>query len=130
MSARLFGCVGGLFGAVGVSMLAAGRHIFSATMDERAMQRLHTAAEFLLWHGLLLMIIAACVHAATAKSHWNRAGWLVVIGTLLFCGSLTGLSFGLPTWLAHIAPAGGLCLIAGWLLCALAAWKQSSARAA
>ena len=48
---------------------------------------------------------------------------LVLLGLLLFCGSLYALSAGLPTWVAMAAPLGGSSLILAWLVAAFGLWR-------
>ena len=46
----------------------------------------------------------------------KAAGWLLVAGTAVFCGSLYALALGAPKALGALAPVGGMALVAGWLL--------------
>ena len=41
---------------------------------------------------------------------------LLVIGMLLFAGSIYALTAGAPRWFGMVAPLGGLSLMAGWLV--------------
>ena len=45
----------------------------------------------------------------------QAAGWLFVIGTLLFSGSLYALSVSGVRGLGIVTPFGGVALLAGWL---------------
>lgn len=47
--------------------------------------------------------------------------WLLVVGVVLFSGSLYALSLWRLRVLGPVTPLGGLCLAAGWLLVLLAA---------
>ncbi|MBV9911908.1 MAG: DUF423 domain-containing protein, partial [Sinobacteraceae bacterium] len=49
---------------------------------------------------------------------------LLLTGIVLFSGSLYALSFGAPRALGAVTPLGGLLLIAGWLLFAVAIWRR------
>ena len=52
------------------------------------------------------------------------AGWLGLIGGLIFCLALTAIAFlGVPAFGA-VAPIGGLLMIAGWLCLAFAALRS------
>ena len=54
-------------------------------------------------------------------SAWLRASaWLLVVGTLLFCGSLYLLVAGFAHWIGVVTPLGGLALIVAWLLAGFA----------
>lgn len=62
---------------------------------------------------------------ALARQAGNRC-WMLglgaqAIGVLLFCGSLLGNV--LAGWPTRLAPAGGIALMAGWLLLAIAVWR-------
>ena len=46
----------------------------------------------------------------------------MLLGIVLFSGSLYGLALGGWKWLGPITPIGGLLLLAGWLMLALAAF--------
>jgi uncharacterized membrane protein YgdD (TMEM256/DUF423 family) len=45
----------------------------------------------------------------------TASGWLFIIGTLFFSGSLYFLALGGPKILGPITPLGGLCFLIGWL---------------
>jgi uncharacterized membrane protein YgdD (TMEM256/DUF423 family) len=55
--------------------------------------------------------------------HRRWAAVLIVTGIVLFCGSLYLLSFDAVRAFGVVTPLGGLALIAGWALFALAAWR-------
>jgi uncharacterized membrane protein YgdD (TMEM256/DUF423 family) len=62
--------------------------------------------------------------AAWAESRWpgawpSRSGWLFVVGTVLFSGSLYALALSGVRWLGAITPLGGLAFLLGWLCLAL-----------
>lgn len=81
-------------------------------------QWIATGAHFELTHALAVF---ACVFVATAGA--RRALWaavLFLIGILLFSGSLYALALGGPKLVGVATPAGGLLLIAGWLVLAWA----------
>ena len=53
----------------------------------------------------------------------RAAALLIIIGIVLFSGSLYGLALGAPRLLGVLTPAGGLAWICGWLLFAYGAWR-------
>lgn len=79
-----------------------------------------TAVFYHLVHaGLATAIVLA------ARFRWSaHAAICLLIGCLLFSGSLYALALGGPRWLGPITPLGGLCFIFGWLSLALGAWRQ------
>lgn len=81
-----------------------------------------TATEYHMYHALALLGVA------WAASRWsgvwiNLAGYSIIFGVVVFCGSLYILSFSTVRAWGAITPIGGLALMAGWLCLALGAWK-------
>ncbi|GAB2513055.1 DUF423 domain-containing protein [Lysobacter humi (ex Lee et al. 2017)] len=110
LHARLLGATGASLAAMSVALGAYASH--AASPD--AARRLGIAAAFAFGHGLALVALAP---GATRTP--ERLGlYAIATGTLAFAGSLAGAALiGTGT---SVAPAGGLALIAGWLLIAFA----------
>ena len=47
----------------------------------------------------------------------------MVVGAVIFSGTLYAMTLGAPRWFGAITPLGGLALLAGWALFAVAALK-------
>ena len=60
--------------------------------------------------------------AQTGRAPGDAPGWSLLVGSLLFSGTLYAMALGAPRWLGAVTPLGGLALMAGWLLLARAAW--------
>ena len=84
-----------------------------ATLASHDRERLALASVFAFGQGLAL---AALAPASTSR--WRGAGlWIVLAGTVLFCGALAlAASAGIEP---VTAPAGGGLLIVGWLIVAV-----------
>ena len=54
----------------------------------------------------------------------KSSGWLFLLGTLIFSGSLYILALTGVKWLGAVTPLGGLAFIAGWACLAVASWKM------
>ena len=115
----------GLTGLTGVIFGAFGAHFLKATLMERGMAvSWETGARYHLFHALALLGIAAWLRATPtgaggALGLWAARCW--VLGTALFSGSLYWLALGGPRWLGPVTPLGGIILMVGWLLIAIAA---------
>ncbi|SCZ09358.1 DUF423 domain-containing protein [Microvirga guangxiensis] len=104
----------GLSGALGVGLSAAAAHITGGNLT--------TAAQFLLFHapGLLALaalIAAGAVHPALAQT----AGYVLILGLVLFCGDLSRRAFAGVALFPRAAPMGGILLMLGWVLVAVSA---------
>jgi uncharacterized membrane protein YgdD (TMEM256/DUF423 family) len=61
------------------------------------------------------------------RSPGSAPGWAFLVGTILFSGPLYGHPLGAPVATLHLAPIGGLALILGWILFAIAASSAGKA---
>ncbi|MFD0740357.1 DUF423 domain-containing protein [Lysobacter koreensis] len=111
---RLLAFGGGLLAAASVALSAYAAHGFEGV----AQSRLQTAAVFAFGHGVGLAALAPA-----AFGRMERIALLALLaGALLFSGSL--VSNVLAQWPTTLAPTGGLLLIGGWVLWAVAALRR------
>ncbi len=79
-----------------------------------------TAADYQLGQGLGLMLIGILCHQKPNRV-LRAAGVCLLVGTLLFSGSLYVLVLTGVTQLGAVTPLGGLLLLVGWALVAYGA---------
>ena len=48
----------------------------------------------------------------------------MLIGAMIFSGTLYSMALGAPRWFGAITPIGGVCLLIGWALFAAAALRS------
>jgi uncharacterized membrane protein YgdD (TMEM256/DUF423 family) len=116
-----------LLSAGGVSLLVAtiagavGSHALTFA-DAQALRSFETAVQFQFFHGL--GVVAVVLVGLTGRGGFVRAGaaWLMLGGTLLFCGSIYARALGAPPGIVGIAPYGGVALMVGWLAFAVSPW--------
>lgn len=119
---RVFAGVGAIFALVAVAAGAFAAHTLRAKLGSN-MVIFETAARYQMYHGLGLLVIAWAITRRPSKL-LNWAGWLMVVGTILFSGSLYALALTSTRWLAAGAPLGGVALIAAWLCLSLAMFRR------
>jgi uncharacterized membrane protein YgdD (TMEM256/DUF423 family) len=101
---------------------AFGAHALRGELTANQLEVYLTADRYQYFHSLgLLGIGLAARNVDAALLRW--AANLVLAGIILFCGSLYLLTFGAPAALGVVTPLGGLLLITGWVLFALAMWR-------
>lgn len=122
---RLFVILGSVLMFLGVGAGAFGAHGLSRYFEQYPdlSGTYDTAVQYLMIHGLALFAVA------WISSNWpgrlaNWAGYLFLLGILLFSGSLFLLVLTRVGWLGAITPFGGAAFLAGWLCLALAAWRN------
>lgn len=77
------------------------------------------AAEWLRTGGTYQLIHAVAILALLRWPGTANAAWLLLVGALIFAGTLYLMAIGAPRWFGAITPIGGTLMIAGWLW---AAW--------
>ena len=113
-----FVTVGALFGALGVALGAFGAHGLSKIASPDKLSLWETASRYQLITALALILFGLLRRLSPGSS---SAGLALVAGIVLFSGSLYAMALGAPRWLGAITPLGGLCMITGWVLIAVAA---------
>lgn len=122
-SPALLGVLGAVFGFLGVAAGAFGAHALRDTLPPDRLQVFETGARYQLIHALALIAVALALDRA-ASGALTAAGWLFVLGQVIFAGSLYALALsGVRLWGA-VTPLGGLCYLAGWILLAIALAKR------
>jgi uncharacterized membrane protein YgdD (TMEM256/DUF423 family) len=116
-----------LLSAAGLSLLVAtiagavGSHAL-AFPDDQAIRSFETAVHFQFFHGFGV-IAAALVGLAGAGGRIRAiAGWLMLLGTLLFCGTIYARALGVSPRIVAAAPYGGIAFILSWLAFAASVW--------
>ena len=120
MMDRFFFSLGAISAFLAVAAGAFGAHALRSRIGPGELAIFETAARYQMYHALGLLGVA------WATVRWpgtmpQLAGWLFVIGTLLFSGSLYALALTGARWLGAVTPLGGAAFLGGWILLALAA---------
>ena len=102
--------------ALATMLGAFGTHALQPVLTERQFSSYQTGVTYQFFHSLGLLAIGV-LQRQHGDSVWlARAANLLVIGMLLFAGSIYALTAGAPRWFGMVAPLGGLSLMAGWLI--------------
>lgn len=104
--------VGALLGLTGVAAGAFGAHGLRSTATPRQLEIWETAAHYQQLHAVVLVAIGLLGHGKGRAL--GAATVLLLLGVVVFCGSLYTIALGGPRSLGAIAPIGGLSLMAGW----------------
>jgi uncharacterized membrane protein YgdD (TMEM256/DUF423 family) len=104
-------------------MGAFGAHGLRNRLDAYSMSVYEKAVFYHFIHaiGILVVALLARTEAITPAAQ-ARIGWLLLLGIVVFSGSLYALALSGIRILGAITPIGGVAFIAGWLLLA---WEAS-----
>lgn len=110
-----FFILGALLGLAAFAAGAFGSHGLKDRLTPQELATFEIAVRYQMYHALALLMVS------WASGHFSSsliplAGWLFVIGTLIFSGSLYILVASGAKWWGAITPIGGTILFIGWLL--------------
>ncbi len=115
---RVLLALAALLMAVAVSLGAIGSHALRSALPHERLAIWHTAVEYHFYHALGLFAVGLISRHLPESKLIQWSGWLLAVGVLLFSGSLYAYALSGEKWLTSLTPAGGIALIAGWLLLA------------
>ena len=135
MNGRTWLIIGAVVAGLGIGLGALGAHGFEdlakeslykddLTLQARRIGNWHTAVEYQMYHGLAILAIGLGALYAPQRS-WSVAGWFMLLGTILFSGSLYWIGLYGPGKL-HVGliiatPLGGVLFLVGWVALLIAA---------
>ena len=76
------------------------------------MDTFKTGVQYHMFHGLGLIVTG--ILSKVFEIDVNMVGYLLIIGIILFSGSLYLIAIYKYSFLGMVAPIGGLCFILGW----------------
>ena len=118
---KLFLLFASLSGAFGVILGAMGSHWLKEKVNYWELNSFETGVRYQFIHLFALLTVALLMEKFDSKV-LIYSGWMFIVGTLLFSGSLYGLSIksivtiNYASVLGPITPIGGLILIIGWIM--------------
>lgn len=113
--------LGALGGALSVVLGAFGAHALAARLDPRALELWETAARYLMYGSFALILVG--LYGQPGARRVDAAGWCLLLGSVIFSGTVAALALGGPRILGAITPIGGTLMIVGFLLFAWAALR-------
>ncbi|MFY1831363.1 DUF423 domain-containing protein [Myxococcus fulvus] len=103
---------------------AFGAHGLKSRLSPDLLVIFETGARYHMYHALGLIAVGL-LGTLRPTPLLNGAGWAMLVGILLFSGSLYALALSGVRALGAITPLGGLGFLAGWALLAVAAWRST-----
>ena len=122
--AKLFLILGGINAALVVMLGAFGAHGLKARMTVEMLAVYQTGVHYHLFHALGLLAVGIVALHIVDSVYLKWAGWLMLVGIILFSGSLYVLSLSGLRWLGMVTPFGGLAFIAAWIVFVIAIAKS------
>ncbi|PID76922.1 MAG: hypothetical protein CSB24_04045 [Deltaproteobacteria bacterium] len=111
---NIFISTGSFFALAGVVARSLSSHAIHLFLTERGkLAGYNIAADYLIFHGIALILVAI-LHHLFPGAGYHRAGYLFILGSLMFQGSVLMKSFFSIAPFGMVTPIGGLILMLGW----------------
>lgn len=120
---KTFVVLGSLSAFAGVALGAFGAHGLKTRVTPEMLTVWQTGVFYHLVHALGLLLVGILSHLMPEAAMVRNAGWAILLGTVLFSGSLYALVLTGIKPLGMITPFGGIAFLVGWLLLGVAAWQ-------
>lgn len=119
---------GAMNAAIAVMLGAFGAHALKEKLSEHYLAIWETAVQYQMFHALGLIAIGILMSSSLIGPipQLTWAGWLLLVGIIIFSGSLYILSLTGIGILGAITPIGGVAFIIGWIMLIIAALKISN----
>lgn len=121
---KIFVLLGSLNALLGVALGAFGAHGLKSRVTTEMLTVWQTGVFYHLFHALGLVLIGILCQLMPEASLVRIAGWMIMVGTVLFSGSLYVMVLSDVRALGVITPFGGVAFLIGWLLLVIAATQQ------
>ncbi|MDF2179400.1 DUF423 domain-containing protein [Aliiglaciecola sp. CAU 1673] len=113
------------FGMTGVMLGAFAAHGLKGRLDAAMLSAFQTGVQYQLWHALAVLLLVV-LYRQQPQPLLSWAAMAMLTGILLFSGSLYLLALTGIKWFGPVTPMGGLCMILGWGLLLIAAFKGAT----
>ena len=122
LAARRALSAAGVLLALATAAGALGAHALKSHWAPERLDVYDTAVRYQFYHSLGLLGVGLALRSLDIGP-MRAAALLLVLGIVLFSGSLYALTLGAPRIIGAVTPIGGLALIAGWLTFAYGMWR-------
>ena len=115
---RAFMILGATAGFLGVALGAFGAHGLRGQVSAHMLTVFQTGVQYQMYHALALLFVGLWAERNPHLRYTNWAGGLLLLGIVLFSGSLYLMVLSGNRSLGMITPFGGVCFLSGWAILA------------
>lgn len=126
MTGKTMIVVGAACGFLSVAMGAFAAHGLKRMVGPDEVAWVQTGAQYQMYHSLGLVLIGILsLQTASSKSLLSLAAVALIVGIVIFSGSLYVMALTGERKLGMITPIGGVAFLLGWALLAVAALRKT-----
>lgn len=116
-------------GFLAVAMGAFGAHGLKSVLSPEMLTVYQTGVFYHLTHSIIWGVVALAAVQWPSISWLNRSAWAFALGIVLFSGSLYLLTLTGVKTLGMVTPFGGVSLLVGWFMLAMAGKSLAKVKA-
>jgi uncharacterized membrane protein YgdD (TMEM256/DUF423 family) len=120
---KIFIIIGAISAFLSVGFGAFGAHALEGKISQKYIEIWNTGVLYQMFHSIGIIIVGILLGNVSASSILSWSGWLMLIGIILFSGSLYVLSLSGIKVLGAITPLGGVSFLIAWVLIVVFAVK-------
>jgi uncharacterized membrane protein YgdD (TMEM256/DUF423 family) len=120
---KTFIIIGAINAFLAVALGAFGAHGLEGRVEQKYLEIWKTGVTYQMFHATGLLIVGVLLGRLPANALLSWSGWMMLIGIVLFSGSLYVMTLTKISVLGAITPLGGLSFLAAWILIVVAAVK-------
>ncbi|MCP3739838.1 DUF423 domain-containing protein [Rossellomorea sp. BNER] len=120
---KIFIIIGAISAFLSVGFGAFGAHALEGKISQKYIEIWNTGVLYQMFHSIGIIIVGILLGNVSASSVLSWSGWLMLIGIILFSGSLYVLSLSGIKVLGAITPLGGVSFLVAWVLIVVFAVK-------
>ncbi|KIL35609.1 membrane protein [Cohnella kolymensis] len=113
--------IGAVAAMLSVVLGAFGAHMLKDWLTKDALEVYQTGVQYHMYHAIGILLVAALIDRLPSRKAAVWAARLLLLGIVLFSGSLYALALSGVKILGAVTPLGGVAFIAGWICLAFAA---------
>ncbi|WP_342433645.1 DUF423 domain-containing protein [Neobacillus sp. FSL H8-0543] len=121
---KAFIIIGAINAFIAVALGAFGAHGLADKLEPKYLDIWKTGVTYQMFHATGILVIGLLLSKVTTSPQFTWAGWMMLLGIILFSGSLYVLSLTKIGILGAITPLGGVCFLAAWVLIIIGAVKH------
>jgi uncharacterized membrane protein YgdD (TMEM256/DUF423 family) len=122
--AKIFLMAASISGFLAVAIGAFGAHGLKQKISEEMMAVYQTGVQYHFYHTLALLGVGILLQQFPHSLALKVSGWGMLVGMLVFSGSLYLLVLSGTRWLGAITPIGGLALLVAWFALAVGIYQS------
>ena len=121
---KIFIILGAINAFLSVALGAFGAHGLEGKVEPKYLEIWQTGVQYQMFHALGLIAVGILMGNVSPGPLLSWSGWLMLIGIIVFSGSLYALTLSGIKVLGAITPIGGVAFLISWVLLIVFAVKH------